>query len=670
MSVNANGLQGKNRFKRFLASALTWARKGDLHVICAQEHQFPPNTVDDRKRLCSTKGFKLIVSPATCTTGADGRTHYSGGTFILIHEAQVTHCETLISEQGLTRVKVEHHGMEHIVASIYAPSKPIQRVDFYTSLKAKSTGSSKLCSDTIAGGDFNFVPDVTLDVQSSNPLAYKNIGGKIGSEAMASYSLHDYRREQLGQEKEPTHTQRVQNGVTATRIDRLYIPTSKKYEDTLWNIEVREDFVWDTEPSDHKPIVLQIEAIKGEHGHSRSTINEELVFDPKIQNEIKKIVINEYSTNGSESAKWQRAMASLRDYLLQETRSRQRKDSNEIKQLRDKIEVVRRKEARTGPTIAISELLKKYKTRLFELENPAIQGLASKAAAIRMAERSDACTKAYFRSFKAQAKQQWINEIKTAAWQDGQEPSWTGKENDPGKIPEALADYYKMLFSEKEINQQDAEDLRKVMEGQQILKESANELELPIDILEIRDIMDRLPIGKQAGPNRIPNGVYRVLSRFFAPYLAKVFKEARKVKRLPSSMLEGDITLLFKKKARDDVRNYRPLTMLNTDYKIYTKILANRLKKVVHQFVAECQKGFVPKTFIAECSMLLHMIEAWINEEPKERKGIYIFLDMEKAFDRVSFDFLLTSMAALGFGPRPSRGSQHSRRCDTSPAAT
>ena len=147
-------------------------------------------------------------------------------------------------------------------------------------------------------------------------------------------------------------------------------------------------------------------------------------------------------------------------------------------------------------------------------------------------------------------------------------------------------------------------------------------------------------------------GVYRVLSKFFAPYLCKVFKEARRVQRLPASMLKGDITLLFKKKDREDVRNYRPLTMLNTDYKIYTKILANRLKTVVHQFVAECQKGFVPKTFISECSMLLHMIEAWVNDDADSRKGVFIFLDMEKAFDRVSFDFLLTSMEALGFGPR------------------
>ena len=190
------------------------------------------------------------------------------------------------------------------------------------------------------------------------------------------------------------------------------------------------------------------------------------------------------------------------------------------------------------------------------------------------------------------------------------------------------------------------------MEGQQILKPSAEALDLPINILEIRAVMDKLPLGKQAGPNRIPMGVYRVLSKFFAPYLCKVFKEARRVQRLPASMLNGDITLLFKKKDREDVRNYRPLTMLNTDYKIYTKILANRLKTVVHQFVAECQKGFVPKTFIAECSMLLHMIEAWVNDDADGRKGIYIFLDMEKAFDRVSFDFLLTSMKALGFGPK------------------
>ena len=79
------------------------------------------------------------------------------------------------------------------------------------------------------------------------------------------------------------------------------VPTTNKYEDTLWNIEIKEEFVWDSDPSDHKPVLLHVEAIKGERGHSRSTIKEELVFDPKIQAKIKEIVKECYNRQGSES---------------------------------------------------------------------------------------------------------------------------------------------------------------------------------------------------------------------------------------------------------------------------------------------------------------------------------------------------------------------------------
>jgi hypothetical protein len=38
---------------------------------------------------------------------------------------------------------------------------------------------------------------------------------------------------------------------------------------------------------------------------------------------------------------------------------------------------------------------------------------------------------------------------------------------------------------------------------------------------------------------------------------------------------------------------------------------------------------------------MLRMVEAYVNEEPEEREGIFLFLDMEKAFDRVSYDFTM-----------------------------
>ena len=50
--------------------------------------------------------------------------------------------------------------------------------------------------------------------------------------------------------------------------------------------------------------------------------------------------------------------------------------------------------------------------------------------------------------------------------------------------------------------------------------------------------------------------------------------------------------------------------------------------------------------------MLLNLIENYINEEPNERQGIFIMLDMEKAFDRVSYDFINDALEALDFGEK------------------
>ena len=148
--------------------------------------------------------------------------------------------------------------------------------------------------------------------------------------------------------------------------------------------------------------------------------------------------------------------------------------------------------------------------------------------------------------------------------------------------------------------------------------------------------MENLPTGKQPGPNRIPNAVYKYLSKRLAPMLAAVLNHALVTGKLPDHFLEGDISVLYKNKGdRDDPRNYRPITLLNTDYKIFTRILASRMREVVHQFVAECQKGFVPDVFIAEATALLKLVEAYINEDDEEdRKGVLLLLDMEKAFDR------------------------------------
>eukprot|EP00964_Phaeocystis_antarctica_P067902 scaffold41134_cov33-Phaeocystis_antarctica.AAC.1 len=116
-------------------------------------------------------------------------------------------------------------------------------------------------------------------------------------------------------------------------------------------------------------------------------------------------------------------------------------------------------------------------------------------------------------------------------------------------------------------------------------------------------------------------------------------------------MTEGLISVLYKKKDRKDPRNYRPITLLNGDYKILMRILTARLNKAVVQFVSLPQNGFVPGGFIVENILLLHLLQTYAEEENIE--ALFIFLDFEKAFDRCSWDYLRDAIRNLGFPDEP-----------------
>ena len=94
--------------------------------------------------------------------------------------------------------------------------------------------------------------------------------------------------------------------------------------------------------------------------------------------------------------------------------------------------------------------------------------------------------------------------------------------------------------------------------------------------------------------------LYKRMSSVFAEKITNLINETRTTGKLPDHFLEGDISMLYKKGDREDPRNYRPITLLNSDYKVFTRVLSKRMITVVHQFVSECQKGFVPDVFMIE----------------------------------------------------------------------
>ena len=104
------------------------------------------------------------------------------------------------------------------------------------------------------------------------------------------------------------------------------------------------------------------------------------------------------------------------------------------------------------------------------------------------------------------------------------------------------------------------------------------------------------------------------------------------------------------KKKSDELKNYRPISLLNSDYKIISKTLANRLKKAL-PFIINIDQSFGIKgrsihDNIIELQSLFNYIEN------KNLSAIFLNIDQEKAFDRVSHKFLFKVFQKFGFGTR------------------
>ena len=71
------------------------------------------------------------------------------------------------------------------------------------------------------------------------------------------------------------------------------------------------------------------------------------------------------------------------------------------------------------------------------------------------------------------------------------------------------------------------------------------------------------------------------------------------------------------------MRNYRPITLLNVDYKILSKVLAARLLTYMNEFASLHQNGFVPKRSIFDNIFLTQLVQAYLDETDEEGGPYY-----------------------------------------------
>ena len=95
-------------------------------------------------------------------------------------------------------------------------------------------------------------------------------------------------------------------------------------------------------------------------------------------------------------------------------------------------------------------------------------------------------------------------------------------------------------------------------------------------------------------------------------------------------------------------KNYRPISLTNVDYKIFAHVLANRLQKLAKRIINRDQSAYIKERYIGEnACFILDIFEYYENND---MDGILLFLDFEKAFDSVEYNFMFKTLEKLNFG--------------------
>jgi len=97
------------------------------------------------------------------------------------------------------------------------------------------------------------------------------------------------------------------------------------------------------------------------------------------------------------------------------------------------------------------------------------------------------------------------------------------------------------------------------------------------------------------------------------------------------------VTLILKVGEATNMKQFRPISLLNCSFKIFSKILTLRLSAIVQRIVAPNQSAFIKVKYNLESVVVAHEILHSINKSVEQ--GIVLKLDYEKVYDRVSWSF-------------------------------
>jgi len=511
-----------------------------------------------------------------------------------------------------------------LIISAYAPTldasfaKQDEYIKFLISLKAiiDDLKTKFMAKHIIIAGDFNIMFNKNIDSFSQNPKIY-SIPKEQLSDILHENNLHDGFRAMNGNVRAYTYAPMGKNiHKTFNRLDYIFItPEIMENSHSCQHIYVPH--------TDHKAVIMNKKEdtqkeLLGIWKHN-DTWNKNQDFTDGAKAVIEKAIAE--TRESSSQAQYEWIKHKLKRYSISMSVAKLKQEKESKKECLDIIES-------SDPTIKHEEITeaKKILNAITAAENERTI-FRSK---VEFREHGEKCTKYFFALINQNRAQSNIYELET---QDG-------LKKEKQDIQEEIYNYFKDLFTQEQKTEEgNTEAWYNLLP--KISDEEKKELEKEFTMNEIYNIVfKKMHQGKSPGNDGLTLGLYQVLWSHLKDPLLKSLREAR-IKGQMSNSQKQSIIRLIQKKDKDpkQLKNWRPISLLNVDTKIYAKIYAERFKKLLHKLISTEQLAFMKGKQIQDGIRLIDQVIETL-ENNSSNKGSVLAIDLQKAFDSIEHKHL------------------------------